>query len=120
MSALTSDAALPAPLTAAKSSAPRIPLSLKVVYTAFVAVLVPYYWRAYSPWNFLYFCDIALLLTGVALWTESRLLAGLEAVAILLPQTVWVIDFGSRACGLHLLGLTDYMFNPSLSLITRG
>jgi hypothetical protein len=127
MSALASDAAPPPddvsatalPLLAFAAPA-RIPLWFKVVYTAFVAVLVPYYWRAYSPWNFLYFCDIALLVTGVALWTESRLLASLQAVAILLPQTVWVIDFASRACGVHLLGLTDYMFNPSLPLLTRG
>jgi hypothetical protein len=93
---------------------------LKVVYTAFVAVLVPYYWRAYSPWNFLFFCDVALLVTLVGLWAESRFLISLEAVAILLPQTVWVIDFVSRACGKHLLGMTDYMFDPRLSLWTRG
>jgi len=98
----------------------RIPLAIKVVYSLFVAVLVPYYWRAYSPWNFLYFCDVALLLTGIALWTESRFLVSLEAVAILLPQSVWVIDFLVRAAGGRLFGMTNYMFNPSLSLMTRG
>jgi hypothetical protein len=97
-----------------------IPLWIKVTYTAFVCILVPIYWRAYTPWNFLYFCDIALLLTGVALWTESRLLVSMQAVAILMPQTVWVIDFLLRACGLKLLGLTDYMFNPQLPLMTRA
>lgn len=104
----------------ANSSQGRIPLWLKVAYTAFVAVLVPYYWQAYSPWNFLYFCDLALLLTGIALWTENRFIISLQAVAILLPQTVWVIDFAVRACGGHMLGMTDYMFNPSLPLFTRG
>lgn len=97
----------------------RIPIGLKWVYTLFVAVLVPFYWRAYTPWNFLYFCDVALLVTLVTLWTESRFLASMEAVAILLPQTLWVIDFIVRACGFHLLGMTDYMFNPSLPLMTR-
>jgi hypothetical protein len=98
----------------------RIPLWLKVAYSVFVAVLVPYYWRAYTPWNFLYFCDVALMVTLIALWTESRLLVSLEAVAILLPQTIWVIDFLVRATGHKLLGMTDYMFNPSLPLTTRA
>lgn len=98
----------------------RIPLALKVAYTLFVAVLVPYYWRAYTPWNFLYFCDVALLMTLVALWTENRLIASMQAVAILMPQTLWVIDLAVRACGFKLLGMTAYMFNPNLSAMTRG
>ena len=40
-----------------------MPLWLKVVYTAYVAIVVPFYWVTYTPWNFLYFCDIALLAT---------------------------------------------------------
>ena len=115
MSQITSDS-----VQASAAPARRIPLWLKVVYTAFVGVLVPYYWRAYSPWNFLFFCDVALLVTLVGLWTESRFLISLEAIAILLPQTVWVVDFVARACGMHLLGMTDYMFDPRLSLWTRG
>jgi hypothetical protein len=45
----------------------RLPLWTKLAYTAFVAVLVPHYWQAYGPTNFLYFCDIALLLAVVAM-----------------------------------------------------
>ncbi len=102
-----------------QSSERLIPLWLKLAYTAFVAVLVPFYWRAYTPWNFLYFCDVALLMTLVSLWTESRFLVSMQAVAILLPQTLWVIDFIVRASGFKLLGMTDYMFNPNLPLGTR-
>jgi hypothetical protein len=40
----------------------RLPLWLKVLYTAFAGVLVPYYWRTYGALNFLYFCDVALLI----------------------------------------------------------
>lgn len=58
---------------------------VKVIYTAFVGVLVPFYWHAYGLTNFLYFCDPALLLTLVALWLESPLLANIAAVEILLP-----------------------------------
>jgi hypothetical protein len=118
----TNGAGMSSVLTANDLTRPqsRIPLWLKVIYTLFVAVLVPYYWHAYTPWNFLYFCDVALLATLVGMWTENRFLISLEAVAILLPQTVWVIDFAVRASGHKLLGMTDYMFNPSLSLTTRG
>jgi hypothetical protein len=98
----------------------KIPLWVKLPYTAFVAVLVPYYWQAYGPLNFLYFCDVALLLTLVAVWTESRLLASMQGVAILFPQALWVADFVTTACGGRFLGMTEYMFNPNRSLFVRG
>lgn len=91
-----------------------------MLYTAFVCVLVPYYWQAYGPTNFLYFCDVALLLTLAALWLESPLLASMPAVGILLPQAFWCVDFLSGLVGFHPIGLTEYMFNPGLSLFTRG
>lgn len=71
----------------------RIPLALKLAYTCFVAFLVPNYWCAYSPWTFLYFCDVALLLTVPALWLESSFLISLPAVGLALPQLLWVFDF---------------------------
>jgi hypothetical protein len=99
----------------------RIPLPVKIVYTAFVAVLVPYYWVTYTPWNFLYFCDVALLLTLVAVWRENALLVSMSSVGILLPQTLWVLDFLLRAvAGVHLTGMTAYMFDPALPLFVRG
>jgi hypothetical protein len=99
----------------------RIPTWAKVSYTAFVAVLVPCYWVTYTPWNFLYFCDIALLVTGVAIWIESPLLVSMQAVAITLPQILWVVDLLCRlVAGLHVTGVTNYMFDPSLPLFLRG
>jgi uncharacterized protein (DUF1499 family) len=97
-----------------------IPLWLKIAYTAFVAVLVPYYWYSYGPTNFLYFCDVALLMTVVALWWESRLLISMAAVGILLPQTIWIIDFFTELAGRELTGMTAYMFEAERSLFVRG
>ena len=98
-----------------------IPLWIKLAFTAFMAVMIPYYWWAYGPANFLYFCDVAMIITLVALWTESRFLASLQGVGILLPQTLWVIDFALRGLtGTSLLGLADYMYNPSLPLFVRA
>ena len=101
-------------------SANRLPLWLKLVYTAFMAVLIPVYWYYYGPTNFLYFCDTALILTLVGIWIESPLLVSMCAVGILMPQTLWVVDFVARLFGVSLTGLTDYMFAADHSLFLRG
>jgi hypothetical protein len=90
---------------------------LKIAYTLFAMILVFNYWRAYSPWTFLYFCDVALLLTLPALWLESPILISLPAVGLVLPQMLWVIDFLS---GARLTGMTNYMFDSKLPLFVRG
>src|SRR4051794_6893302 len=69
----------------------RLPLPFKLAYTAFMAVLIPVYWYYYGPTNFLYFCDVTLIITLIAVWIESPLLISMCAVGILLPQVYWVI-----------------------------
>lgn len=98
----------------------KIPLAAKVSATIFLAVLVPVYWYTYGLTNFLWFCDTALILTVVGMWLESALLISMCAVGILLPQCLWLLDFGSQLLGFRLLGLTSYMFDSSLPLFTRG
>ena len=98
----------------------RLPLALKLLVTAFVAVMVPVYYVNYGPTNFLYFCDISLLLCLVALWTERALPASMAAVGILLPQALWCLDFLGELVGVHLVGLTAYMFDPNRSRFLRG
>jgi len=85
-------------------TAGRLPLWLKLAYTAFMAVLVPVYWRNYGPTNFLYFCDVALMITLVGIWIESPLLVSMCAVGILASQALWVVDFLSNLVGLPLTG----------------
>ena len=48
------------------AESPTIPLWLKLAYSVFIAVLVPAYWWYYGPANFLWFSDLALLVTLVA------------------------------------------------------
>ncbi|MCQ4164594.1 hypothetical protein [Tahibacter harae] len=100
--------------------APRIPLALKIAFTVFMAVLVPFYWITYGPTNFLYFCDVAMFFTLAALWTESPLLAAMPAVGLIVPQFVWCVDFIAGCFGVSLLGMTDYMFDPGIALFARG
>jgi hypothetical protein len=98
----------------------RLPLWLKLVYTAFMTVLIPVYWANYGPTNFLYFCDMALLITLAGIWLESPLLVSMCAVGIIGSQTLWVIDFLSNIVGLPLTGLSDYMFAADHSLFLRS
>src|SRR5215213_432558 len=96
------DAMTPATPAAAAPAFPspprsqRLPFWSKLLFTAFVAVLVPYYLVAYGPTNFLYYCDLALFFTLAAFWTEKPIFASMPAVGILLPQTFWCIDFVAR------------------------
>jgi hypothetical protein len=98
----------------------QIPLWLKLAYTAFMAVLIPVYLYRYGPTNFLYFCDLALLLTLAGLWLESPLLISMCAVGLLVPQAIWVLDFAANLLGLPVTGMTDYMFETQRSLFLRG
>jgi hypothetical protein len=42
------------------------------------------------------------------------------AVGILIPQGLWLVDFGGGLLGIHLLGLTSYMFDQRLPIFIRG
>jgi hypothetical protein len=98
----------------------KISLVAKVAVTGFLAVLVPVYLHTYGPTNFLWFCDTALVLTVAGMWWESSLLVSMCAVGILLPQCIWLADFGSHLLGFHFLNLTGYMFDSKLPLFTRA
>jgi hypothetical protein len=98
----------------------RIPWTLKAALTIFVAVQAPFYWSAYGPTNFLYFCDVALFLTLISVLTEKRLPASMAAVGILVPQLLWVIDFAATFFGHPLVGMTGYMFQGSQPVYARA
>ena len=101
-------------------SANRLPLVFKLAYTAFMAVLIPVYWYYYGPTNFLYFCDVALIISLVGIWLESPLLISMCAVGIMIPQALWVIDFVAGVFGFQVTGMTTYMFNSNNSLFLRA
>ena len=96
-----------------------IPLATKLFLTLYVAVMVPIYLTTYGPTNFLFFCDMALLLTLVAMWSGSALLVSAAAVGILLPQLLWAVDFLSTLMGMPITGMTEYMFQESIPLHVR-
>jgi hypothetical protein len=109
---------VPRPTIASGKS--RAPLWLKLAFTAFMMVLAPVYWVNYGPANFVYFCDASLFVTLFAIWMDNGLLASMAAVGILVPQFFWCADFGGELLGLHMTGMTSYMFDTRSSLFLRG
>lgn len=100
---------------------PVFPIWLKLSYTAYVAVLVPVYIWQYGPGNFLWFSDVALLLGLAAIWLEHRLLASTQAIAVVVPESLWILEFLMRVTtGIRLVGLTDYMFDASIPAFVRA
>lgn len=103
-----------------KISEHGIALWIKILYTAFVLILIPIYWKHWGPANFLWFSDIALILCVPALWLESSLLASMMAVGVLLPEVYWNIEFLLRLItGKEMTGLTGYMFDKERPLFLR-
>lgn len=98
----------------------RVPLWLKLAWTVWVVVWVPVYWEHYGAQNFLYYCDLGNLFIMVALWLESAFLFSWQAAGLLIFQTLYTIDLaGALLTGGHLIGGTNYMFDPRIPLFVR-
>jgi hypothetical protein len=91
-----------------------IPLGVKLAYTAWMIVWVPLYWRENGPSNFLWLCDFANFGILFALWAESALVASAQLVGVLFIQALWAVDYlGALIFGVHPIGGTEYMFDPT-------
>jgi hypothetical protein len=98
----------------------RIPLWLKIAWTAAVMVWVPVYWRQYGAQNFLFFCDLGNLLITLGLWLESPLVFSWQAAGLLVFQILFCIDLvGALLSGRHVIGGTEYMFDPHIAFGVR-
>lgn len=98
----------------------RIPLWLKLAWTAWILVWAPLYWKQYGAQNFLYFCDLGNLLITLGLWMESRLILSWQAVGLLVFQTLYTVDLiAALVSGKHPFGGTEYMFDPTIPLLIR-
>ena len=99
----------------------RIPLAVKLAYSAWMALWVPVYWRANGPENFLWICDFANFGTLYALWMESALVASSQLAGVLFIQILWAADYFCRlVSGVHLIGGTEYMFDAASPLWLRA
>jgi hypothetical protein len=99
-------------------AAMRVPLWLKLGWTVWVIAWVPFYWTQYGLQNFLFFCDLWNLFLMLALWLESPLIFSWQATGLLLFQTLYAIDLaGAFSTGSHIVGGTEYMFDPNDTFI---
>jgi hypothetical protein len=93
---------------------------IKIPYALVVFVLVPVYWIRYGPANFLWFSDIGLFGTLLALWLENRFLLSMMAAGVLLFDFLWNFIFFSKLLFGAGPGWVDYMFEPNITLAIRA
>jgi len=96
-------------------------LAFALLFTALTAVIVPVYFVKHGPANFLWFSDIALFGVLLALWLEDPFIASMMALAVLLPETVWVASFTSGLLfGRTVSTLAAYMFDEAIPRYLRA
>ena len=85
-----------------------------------LAVYVPSYAAAYGLANFLFLCNLGVMLTAVGLLAENQLLLSSQALAAPMIGLAWALDAGWRlTTGDFLYGATSYMWDPQYPLFTR-
>jgi hypothetical protein len=93
---------------------------LRWLALAWLVVYLPSYTFAYGLANFLFLCNLTVFLVAVGIWSCNRLLLSSQAVAMLVVGAGWTVDFVSRVLtGSHLIGGTEYMWEPQWPLFTR-
>lgn len=98
---------------------PAFPV-LRWVSLLWCLVWVPCYWRTWGAANFLHVCDVAVLLTCMGLWAGNSLLLSAQSVSAILADLAWCLDAGWRlTLGRHLVGGTEYMWDPRYPLFVR-
>lgn len=92
----------------------------RVLALLWLAVYVPSYTLAYGPLDFLFLCNVGVLVTALAVLAGSRLWLSTQAVAAPAIGIAWGLDAGWRlATGRFLYGGTEYMWDPRYPLFTR-
>jgi hypothetical protein len=98
----------------------KFPLWLRCAALAWLAVWFPAYWHTWGAANFLYLCDIAVILTCIGLASNNMLLISSQAVSALLVDIAWTLDAGFRFfVGRQLFGRTEYLFDARYPLWIR-
>lgn len=93
---------------------------LRWVALLFLAVYLPTYGIAYGLVNFVFLCNLSVLLLVPGLALPSPLLVSSQALSALLIDSLWTLDLGSRLiAGRHLIGGTEYMWDSRWPLFAR-
>lgn len=85
-----------------------------------LAVWVPAYWLTWGPANFLFVCDVAVVLTCLGWWTGSSLLLSSQAVSSIVLNLLWTLNIVWRLLfGNFLIAGSEYMWEPTFPLEVR-
>jgi len=93
-----------------------------VRWTALIwlGVWLTIYLKFWGATTFLFLCDIAVILTCLGLFTGNALLLSSQAVSSLVVDTAWMLDIATKLIfDRHLIGGTDYFFDPNYPLWVR-
>lgn len=105
--------------TAAGGTRARFP-RVEWIGMAWLLVYLPTYQMAYGARNFLFLCNIGVILTAVGLIARNRLLLSSQAVAAPVIALAWALDVGWKlATGDFLYGATAYMWDSASPLYAR-
>lgn len=105
-----------APRPPGKDAFPR----LRWMALVWLPVWTMAYARGYGWANFLQLCDLAVILSCLGLWLGSPLLLSSQALSSLVIDLAWDLDLAWRAAtGRHLIGGTEYMWDPRFPLGLR-
>lgn len=98
----------------------RLPLWLKLVFTAWILFWAPAYAVLLGAANFFWLCNLASFLILAGLWLEHRLLLSMQWLAVALIGLLWGIDLGMAVVtGVHPFGGTAYMLDPDFPDLAR-
>lgn len=99
----------------------EIQLWLKLAFTLATCLIFVVNCKQYGPGNLLWFSDVALVTTVLALWFESSLLASMTAQSALLLDIIWNVDLLlGLFIGRSLTGIAGYMFDAKISRAIRA
>ncbi len=114
-------------LVAAQAKALRSPHPFPVarwLALAWLVFFLPYNWSVHGPWNLLFFCDVAVILTCAGIWTGSALPLSSQALFSFLVQGGWTLDllmllYLRRGLSPGTL-IAGWMLNPDIPLFYRA
>jgi hypothetical protein len=103
----------------ADAPAPQFP-RLAWLGILWLLVYLPTYQSAYGMFNFLFLCNIGVILSAIGLMVRSPLLLSSQAVAAPVIALVWSIDVAWKlVTGDFLYGGTAYLWDPAYPLFAR-
>lgn len=103
-----------------KNLANPFPAWVRWTALLWLAVWLTIYLKFWGASTFLFLCDIAVILTCIGLFTGSALLISSQTVSSIVIDTAWLLDIATKLIfNRHLIGGTDYFFDPNYPLWVR-